>query len=129
ADDKPAGVEASDTDAERAEHLAVQRGRADEAARAGAVQHDPEGQRDGRAEQQDEQVVVGQARAEELDRARQAGRPRDRELARAPELLGHVAQDQDEGVGEEELYQLLFTYALVLILGDVKRSWYSSSFA
>ena len=54
AEHEHARVERVDVDAERAEHLAVERGGADEAADARALQHEPEGQGDGRPQQQDE---------------------------------------------------------------------------
>ena len=93
--------------AERAQRLAVERGGADEAAGARALEHEPEAERDGRAEEDDEQVVVRDGRADgESARSGPGGRLSD--FCWVPQMiLRHVAQDEDERVGEEELVQLL----------------------
>jgi len=72
-----------------------------------ALQHEPERERDRRAEQDDEQVVERDRGAEERERAGQLGRPAHGFLLGAPEDLRGVAQDEAERVGEQELVELL----------------------
>src|SRR5712692_9054718 len=102
-----ARVEDLDVDAERAQRLPVQSGRADEAPDSRALEHVPEAEGDGGTEQDDEEVVVGNGGAEDADRAPEARRPPDGLLLGAPDDLGDIAQDEDEGVGEKEMVELL----------------------
>src|SRR5712691_5023238 len=102
-----ARVQGLDVDAEGAQGLAIQGRRADESPDARALEHVPEPERDGGAEQDDEEVVVGNPRSEDAHGAREAGGAAHRFLLRAPDDLGDVAQDEDEGIREEELVQLL----------------------
>src|SRR5712691_5952278 len=104
-----ARVEGLDVDAERAQRLSVQSGRADEAPDSRALEHVPEAESDGGTEEDDEEVVVGNGRAEDADRAREARRPSDGLLLGAPDDPGDIAQDEDEGIGEEELVELLLS--------------------
>src|SRR6266567_1878260 len=102
-----ARVQRLDVDAEGAQGLAIQGRRADESPDARALEHVPEPERDGGAEQDDEEVVVGDGRSEDAHGAREAGGAAHRFLLRAPDDLGDIAQDEDEGIREEELVQLL----------------------
>ena len=94
-------------DAERAHHLAILRGGADQAAEPGLGQHRDEGSSSTTGPIDDqEQVVARKVAAEDLDRAAQAGRARPEQVLGAPDALRHVVDDEHEREGGEQLEQL-----------------------
>ena len=81
-------------DAERADHLAVLRGGADQPAEARLGQHQMQQQQHDRPDDDQEQVVAREAAAEDLDRAAQARRARSEQVFGAPDPERRVVDDQ-----------------------------------
>src|SRR5499425_1172187 len=104
-----AGVERVHVHAERAQGLTVEGRRANETACSRPLKREPEAEGDGGTEEDDEQVVVGNGGAQQAHRARETGRAAQRFLLCPPDELGRIAQDEYEGVGEEELVELLLS--------------------
>src|SRR5262249_21909693 len=93
-------------DAERAHHLAVLRGGADQPSEAGLRQHEIEQQQHDRADDDQEQVVARKVAPEDFDRAAQAGRARPEQVLGAPDPLRGVVDDEHQREGGEQLEQL-----------------------
>ena len=90
-------------DAERADHLAVLGGGADEASEAGLGLQQVEQEEDERTGEEQEQVVGRKAAVEDLDRAAQARRARAEQVLVAPDPERGVVDDQQHREGREQL--------------------------
>ncbi len=92
-------------DAERAEHLAILRRGAHQAAEARAREHDIEGAEHERGDDDQESVVARHAAAEDVEGAAQAGRPRSQQVVGSPQPQHGVVDDQEKRECGEELEQ------------------------
>ena len=90
-------------DAERADHLTVLRRGTDQPSEASLGQHQMEQQKDGGADDDQEEVVTWEVAAENLDRAAQSRRPRPEQVFRAPQVLHRVVDDEHQRESREQL--------------------------
>jgi hypothetical protein len=90
-------------DAERADHLAVLRGRADQSPEAGLCQHQVKQQQDERTDDDQEKVVARKVAPENFDRAAQARSAGPEQVFGSPHVLRRVVDDQDQREGREQL--------------------------
>ena len=105
-DDEHAGEEPGLVDAQRARHLAIGGRGADQDPPPGVVQDPPQTQGHRRSERQDGKIVGGNELAQHENRPVQAGRLEAHPMLRPPEEPHHVAEDQHQREGEEQLVQL-----------------------
>ena len=93
-------------DAERADHLAVLRGGADQPAEARLGQNEVQADQHDRPGDDQEQVVAREAAIENFDRAAQARRARSEQIFVAPDPERRIVDDQQHREGGEQLEQL-----------------------
>ena len=93
-------------DAERAHHLAVERGGAHQRAPARAVEEQPQGAQHHRPQHDQEQLVGRKAVAQDGDETSEARRARTQQVLRTPDGERHVLHHQHHAEGGEQLEQL-----------------------
>jgi hypothetical protein len=93
-------------DAQRADHLAVLRGRADQRAPARARQQQPQEAEHRGSDHDQQQVVAGELPPEDLHRAREPRRARAEHVFRPPEPQRRVLDDEHQREGRQQLEEL-----------------------
>ncbi len=93
-------------DAERCDHVAVLRRRANQHAPARTLKQQPEDAEHDRSKRDQKQIVARDVLAEEIHRALEAGRAATDEIVRPPDQHHEVLDHQGQAEGREQLEQL-----------------------
>ena len=100
------GKQSIHIDPEAAKGLPIQSRRPNHPSRAGPEHKKPEKKGNTGPQKNNKDVIFGKILPEDFNRPLQHRRPRYRELVNAPDNPGQVTQDQDQGIGKEELVEL-----------------------